>query len=159
MKYVNSEYRVIIGQDVVKNGTKKSYAWIEIHFLEEELDLGNESFVLAFGEIMKVAIKRRGKNTVEQYNKETCMKDKYLKFYLTEGTDVETTEETLIGACNLIEFVPFSREKKGKIYELIYRNEDEIIECASNIRNVIFTEVDYNRIQQIIVLPVFKRKD
>ena len=159
MEYINSEYRVIIGKDKVYNGVKGAYSWIEIHFLEEELDCGNESLVLAFGKTMRAGIKRRGKNTVDEYNEETCIKDKYLRFYLTEESDVEETEEMLIGACNMIERIPFDKTKKGEAYDLIFRYEDEIKECAATIRNAIFTEVDYNRVQQPIVLPVCKRKD
>ena len=159
MKYINSEYRVIIGQDKVYNGVNDTYSWIEIHFSEEELDCGNESFVLAFGKTMIAGIKRSRKNTVDAYNEKTCIKDKYLKFYLAEGTDIEATEEMLIRACNRIEGIPFDKTKEGKIYELIFRYEDDIKECAAAIRNAIFTEVDYNRENQIVVLPVIKRKD
>ena len=101
MKYINSNYRVVIGHDAVHHGIKDAYSWIEIHFLEEELVLGNESLVLAFGETLKAAIKRSGKNIVECYNRETCMKDKYLKMYLTAGVSVEETEEMLLDACEI----------------------------------------------------------
>ena len=30
MKYINSEYRVIIGRDKVYNGVNDAYSWIEV---------------------------------------------------------------------------------------------------------------------------------
>lgn len=159
LKYINSEYRVIIGHDKVHNGVKDSYTSIEIHFSEDELDLGNESFVLAFGETLQAAIKRSGKNTVEQYNKETCMKDKYLKMYLTAGVGVEEAEEMLLDACEITEKRRFDKSKQGKIYDLIFRHGDEIRECAHEIEEAILDKKDYNNVYQIIVLPARKRKD
>ena len=159
MKYINSKYRVIIGQDAVHHGIKDAYSWIEIHFLEEELDLGNESLVLAFGETLKAAVKRSGKNIVEYYNRETCMKDKYLKMYLTAGVSVEETEEMLLDACEITCKRRFDKSKQGEIYDLIFRHGSEIRECACNIEEAILNKKDYSCVRQIIVLPVCKRKD
>jgi hypothetical protein len=159
MKYINSKYRIIISHDSVYNGIKNAYTSVEIHFLEEEIDCRNETLVLAFGETLKSAIRRTGKNTVDWYNKETCMKDKYLKIYLTAGVSVEETEEMILDACEFIEKKRFDKSKQGKIYELIFRHESEIRECAYEIEEAILDKKDYNCIHQIIVLPVRKRKD
>ncbi len=159
MKYINSKYRVIIGQDAVHNGIKAAYSWIEIHFLEEELDLRNESLVLAFGEALKAAIRRSGKNTVEWYNRETCMKDKYLKMYLTAGVSIGETEDMLLDACEITHKRKLDKSKQGEIYELIFRHGSEIRECAYDIEEAILDKKDYSCVHQIIVLPVRKRKD
>ena len=158
-KYINSDYRVVVGYDTVYNGVKGAYSQVEINFMKDELDLGNDELVLAFGETLKAAIKRTGKNTVEEYNKKTCVKDKCLKLYLTAATDVMETEEMLISACNIIEAIPFNTSKEGKIYELIFRYEDEIRECADAIKNAIYTEKDYNRVYQIIVFSKMKKRN
>lgn len=159
MKYINSNYRVIIGHDAVHHGIKDAYSWIEIHFLETELDCRNESLVLAFGETLKAAIKRSGKNTVEWYNRETCMKDKCLKMYLTAGISVGETEDMLLDACEIARKRKFDKSKQGEIYELIFRHGDEIRECAYDIEEAILDKKDYSCVHQIIVLPVRKRKD
>lgn len=159
LKYINSKYRIIISHDNVHNGIKDAYTSIEIHFLEEELDVGNESLVLAFGETLKAAIRRTGKNTVEQYNRETCMKDKYLKMYLTAGVGVEETEEMLLDACDIALKREFDKSKQGEIYDLIVRHGSEIRECAYKIGEAILDKKDYSCVYQIIVLPVCKRKD
>ncbi len=159
MKYINSKNRVIIGQDAVHRGVKDAYSWIEIHFLEEELDLKNESLVLAFGETLKAAIKRSGKNTVEWYNRETCMKDKHLKMYLTAGVSVGETEDMLLDACEITRKRKFDKSKQGEIYDLIFRHGSKIRECAYDIEEAILDKKDYSCVHQIIVLPVRKRKD
>ena len=156
-KYINSDYRVVINHDSVYNGVKDSYTEVEIHFLNEELDCGNERLMLAFAETLKAAIRRSGKNTVEQYNKDTCVKDKYLKLYLTAGTDMLDTEEMLISACNYIMDANFDKSKEGKIYDLIFRYEDEIRECAYDVRKAVFTEEDFNRVYRIIVFSKMRK--
>ncbi len=158
MKYINSKYRVIIGHDAVHHGIKDAYSWIEIHFLETELDCRNESLVLAFGETLKAAIRKTGKNMVEQYNKETCMRDKYLKMYLVAGVSVEEAEEMLLDALSLVGRRKFDRSKQGVIYDLIFRHASEIRKCSYDITEAILDKRDYHNVYQIIVLPVLKRK-
>ena len=158
-KYINSDYRVVINHDSVYNGVRDSYTEVEIHFLSEELDCGNEGLMVAFAETLRAGVRKSGKNTIEEYNRNTYVKDKCLKLYLTAGSDMFETEEMLISACSFIEKTPFNKSKEGKKYDLIFRYEDEIRACARAVRNAVLTEKDLNRVYRIIVFSNIEKKN
>ncbi|MBR2025023.1 MAG: hypothetical protein IKA02_04380 [Clostridia bacterium] len=140
-KYVNSDYRVIISHDEVEYGYKTDYTDIDFHFLKEEIE-GKEEFVLAFGVVMKAAIRMVGPTFVDKYNKETCICDKYLRMGLQQGLDIVKTKEMLVKACEFVENNELNREKKGKILELAYKYEKEVRECMKKVKEAILTDTD-----------------
>lgn len=158
-KYVNSHYRIVICRYRVKNGVKDEYTTIDFHFRKEEIEGEKSDFILAFGATMKVAIDKIGLTTVEQYNKEGCIKDRYLRMHLEDGLGAERTEGLLLKACKFIENTSFDTTKNGKIYDLIFKYEREIRACANAIRESILTDTDCARTYQYIIFRISKGRN
>lgn len=148
-KYVKSNYRVTISYDEVQFGIRDGYTDIDFHFLKEEICGDKADFVLAFGVVMKAAIKHTGITFVNRYNKKECIKEKYLRMALGKELDIEKTKEMLVKACEVIEIYEFNEEKRDKL-PFVFKHESEIRECAKKVKEAILTGVDCKSYYQYI---------
>ena len=139
-KYVGGPWRVCISYDT---GTMwyRNYAQVSFHFLPEEIEGKKADFALAAGCSIKAAINNVSKDKIEKYNRNTCIKDKYVNIHFTEGTDWKEVEALILRACDFLIETPFNRESTNQFIKLACKYEKEVKEFAKAVKNDIINKV------------------
>lgn len=145
MKFESSNLRVCISYDTV-GMWYRDYANVSFHFLSEEIEGSKKDFVLAAGYAMKAAINNVKKGSVEKYNRDTCINDKYVHIHFVDGTDSEKAEELVLKACDFLIEREFNKESTNKLIKLACKYEKEVKEFAKSVKNDIVNKTENYRV-------------
>lgn len=140
-KYVGGPWRVSVSYDTV-GMWYRDYANVSFHFLPEEIEGKKADFVLAAGYAMKAAINNVKKGSVEKYNRDTCINDKYVRIDFFDGTDSEKAEELVLKACDFLIEREFNKESTNKLIKLACKYEKEVKEFAKSVKNDIVNKTE-----------------
>ena len=140
-KYVGSPWRVTINHDTV-GMWYRDYANVSFHFLPEEIEGKKADFVLAAGYSVKAAINNVSKGKIESYNRNTCIKDKYVTIHFTSDTNFEEAKKLILDACDFLIETPFNRESTNQFIKLACKYETEVKEFAKTVKNDIVNQTE-----------------